>query len=495
VTVDASRPPVVTAPATVTANVGALLSFSVTASDPDGDAIASLTAAPLPAGATFTASGAMTSGGFDWTPSSQQVGGHAVIFTASNGLSGSATTNIQVSFLNRPPVLTVPASVFGAEGVFISLTITASDPDGDRVMLGALNRPVGSLFVDHGNNSGGFSWTPGFSQAGTYTVTFTGRDSLGASATPRDLTIVVDNVNRGPTAIPGGPYAGVVNVPITFNGTGSADPDGSPLSYLWDFGDLGTAAGVTPVHSYATGGTFTVTLTVGDGSLTDAASTISTIGDIFQARAFTTSSNSTIKLGSGKATWCAAVEPVNSAFVITAVIPSTIIMKYGTGQISAQAGKTSVVADKDANGVQDLTACFAKTDLRTLFAGLPKGTSAVTVTLEGDLSTGGRFRTTLTTNVVNTGGGLAAFLSPNPLNPVATLTFTTSKAGRVSVSIFDLQGRLVRTLEPGAYLGPGYHDVQVDGRNEQGEPLSSGVYFYRVEAAEGTETGQFVIAK
>src|SRR5207247_8641884 len=73
------------------------------------------------------------------------------------------------------------------------------------------------------------------------------------------------------------------------------------------------------------------------------------------------------------------------------------------------------------------------------------------------------------TNVVNTGGGLAVFLSPNPLNPVATLTFTTSKAGRVSVSIFDLQGRLVRTLEPGAYLEAGYHDFQVRSEEHTSE--------------------------
>jgi PKD repeat protein len=495
VTGDASRPPVVTAPATVTGNVGVLISFSVTVLDPDGDAILSLTAAPLPAGAAFTSNGAKTSGTFNWTPGPLQVGGHAVTFTASNGLTGSATTSIEVNGANSPPVLTVPASVFGAEGVFISLQIAATDPDGDHVTLGALNRPVGSLFVDFGNNSGSFSWTPGFSQAGTYTVTFTGRDALGTDATPRNLTIVVDNVNRDPIAIPGGPYVGVVNVPITFNGTGSADPDGSPLSYLWDFGDLATAAGVTPVHSYVTGGTFTVTLTVGDGSLTDNASTISTIGDIFQARAFTTSSNRTIKLGSGKATWCTMIEPVSSSFLNTAVISSTITMKYGTGQIFAQAGKASIGGDKDANGVQETTVCFAKTELRALFAGLPNGSNSVTVTLEGDLSTGGKFRAALTVDVVGTGGALAAFLSPNPLNPVATLTITTSQTGRVKVSIFDLQGRLVRTLEPGAYLEAGYHDFQLDGRNEQGERLSSGVYFYRVEAVEGTETGRFVIAK
>jgi len=397
--------------------------------------------------------------------------------------------------VNRPPALAAPGSVFGAEGVFISLQVAATDPDGDHVTLGVINRPVGSLFVDLGNNSGTFSWTPGFAEAGTYIVTFTGRDDQGADAIPRDLTIVVDNVNRGPTAVPGGPYTGVVNVAVTFNGTGSADPDGNALSYLWDFGDLTTGSGITLAHSYAAGGTFTVVLTVGDGQLTNSASTISTIQDVFPARAFTTSSNGTIRLGSGKATWCVVIEPVSSSFIVTSVIPSTVAMKYGTAQIFAQGGKGSSIEDKDANGVQDMAVCFSKTDLRTLFAGLSKGMHTATATLEGDLSTGGKFQTPLTVDVVSNGGSLATLLSPNPLNPTANLTVSTSVPGNLAVTVFDLQGRLVRTIERGAYYGAGYHDFQVDGRDEQGERLSSGIYYYRVETAEGTETGQFVIMK
>jgi PKD repeat protein len=50
----------------------------------------------------------------------------------------------------------------------------------------------------------------------------------------------------------------------SFDGSGSADPDGSINSYAWTFGDSGVGSGVAPAHGYATDGTYSVTLTVTD---------------------------------------------------------------------------------------------------------------------------------------------------------------------------------------------------------------------------------------
>ena len=88
--------PVVSAPAAVFGRENARITVSVSVSDPDGDPISSLTASDLPAGATFTAAGNNLSGTLAWTPSLEQSGIYAVLFTASNAGSGSATTVIRV---------------------------------------------------------------------------------------------------------------------------------------------------------------------------------------------------------------------------------------------------------------------------------------------------------------------------------------------------------------------------------------------------------------
>ncbi|MDH3318828.1 MAG: S8 family serine peptidase [Betaproteobacteria bacterium] len=71
--------------------------------------------------------------------------------------------------------------------------------------------------------------------------------------------------NQAPTAHAGGPYSGFRNQLISFSGLGSADPDGNPLSYQWDFGDGSSGTGAQPKHAYAASGSYPVTLVVSDG--------------------------------------------------------------------------------------------------------------------------------------------------------------------------------------------------------------------------------------
>jgi len=168
----------------------------------------------------------------------------------------------------------------------------------------------------------------------------------------------------------------------------------------------------------------------------------------------------------------------------------------GTGSVSeiqAIQGKTVTGADRDGNGAEEITACFSKDDLRLLFANV-QGNASVFVTFEGDLILGGKFRAVLDVGVIGTGGGLLASVSPNPLNPEATLTFVTSAPGPVRVSLFDLAGRLVRVLSD-AETPEGLQRVRIDGRGVGGERLASGVYFYKVETPQGAAVGRVAILR
>jgi PKD repeat protein len=67
---------------------------------------------------------------------------------------------------------------------------------------------------------------------------------------------------------------------VSFNGTPSADPDGTIVAYSWDFGDGTTATGASPSHTYATAGSYTVKLTVTDNNgASDAVTQTLTVAD------------------------------------------------------------------------------------------------------------------------------------------------------------------------------------------------------------------------
>jgi len=398
--------------------------------------------------------------------------------------------------LRTGPVIQAPVSILVDEGQPLGFQVTGSSPGGGTVALKASNLPLGATFADMGNGTGAFQWTPGFDQAGVYSVGFTATDSTGSSSATTAIT--VRNVNRKPVANAGGPYSGLVGAPVHMDGGASSDPDGEPLTFSWFFGDGGAGSGPTPTHTYEQKGTFGVALTVSDGILSDIATTSATIAEVFPARAFTSGGNSTIRLTSGKPKWCIQIEPVGRSYENSMVDPASIVMKSsGTcsvDRIRALVDRTAVGSDRDGNGIEEITACFSKDDLRLLFSSL-RGRTSAPVELEGRVLSGGLFRAALDVGVHAAGSALAVSVSPNPLNPSATLSFVAPEAGPLRVSLYDVSGRHVRTLLDEPAISAGYHNVGIDGRDQGGRELGSGVYFYRIEMREGVTSGRLAILR
>ena len=76
---------------------------------------------------------------------------------------------------------------------------------------------------------------------------------------------------------------------------------------------------------------------------------------------------------------------------------------------------------------------------------------------------------------------------PNPFNPGTRIAFRINRAETVQLSIYNLLGQAVRTLVSGQ-LAEGLHNYTWDGRNDFGNPVSSGIYIYRLEAGSFTQT-------
>jgi hypothetical protein len=76
---------------------------------------------------------------------------------------------------------------------------------------------------------------------------------------------------------------------------------------------------------------------------------------------------------------------------------------------------------------------------------------------------------------------------PNPFNPVTTIRYELPKASRVTLTIYNMLGQEIRTLEQ-SDQEPGYYQSVWDGRNDEGMTVSSGIYTYRMTAVSGNST-------
>jgi hypothetical protein len=85
---------------------------------------------------------------------------------------------------------------------------------------------------------------------------------------------------------------------------------------------------------------------------------------------------------------------------------------------------------------------------------------------------------------------------PNPANPSATITFSLARTGDVSLKVFDVSGRLIRTLIDGVVeSSPEAFEVVWDGTNDAGQRVGSGVFFYQLQAPGYTSSKTLVILK
>jgi PKD repeat protein len=188
--------------------------------------------------------------------------GNYIVYVKAVGkpsLTNKMSAGVQVTVPNQPPtaVLNVTPSTGIAPLTVSASTAGSSDPDG-TIASTSINFGDGSAPVN------GASASHIYNLAGTYTVTATVTDNLGATST-KSATVVVTSINKPPiAAVSATPSSAYGPVTVSASAASSTDLDGTITSTVINFGDGTSVTGVTASHSYPNAGIYTVTATVTD---------------------------------------------------------------------------------------------------------------------------------------------------------------------------------------------------------------------------------------
>lgn len=438
-----------------------------------------------------------------------------------------------------PPFVSAPASANGTEGQPLTVSVSASDPDGDEVVaLEALGLPPGATFTPDGaNQTGKLTWTPSGSQAGTYDVTFQARNSgVGAAATT--IVVAAEQVNRPPNAsLTLDEDEGVEPTLINADASASVDPDGAVVSYSFDFGD-GTSAGpqVSPLASHAYyAGTWVMRVTVRDDAGATATKGDSIVISEKPGLPNLVTNPSFEQNTDGWNSYSGAdLKRVAGGYDGGFALQMTGLKSFGSFGVN---DSPNWVAHTGASGRRYRFNAWVRSDQALGTARLRVreydgssalgGANSAGVTLSGtwqklsmDYVTIGSGSTldfqivdfpaadeepflTDLVSIRNVSGGssgggpgpgvspLRAAVAPVPSRSRAVISFVTTRPGPLHVVLYDMAGRQVRILLDDESAPAGLYELPVEQRAAD-RPLSAGVYFFRIRAAEGVSSGRLV---
>lgn len=296
----------------------------------------------------------------------------------------------------------------------------------------------------------------------------------------------------GPIPEAGGPYSGVAGAPVAFHA--SSSPPVAENAFRWTFGDGHAALGSSVTHAFAEGGTYRVVVRTSNRVASrDSADVV--IADAYPARAVLDQAHMPLQL-SRPGDFCVTLEQESDGFNLADLDPGSLWLRVarGGGPDSIRATvKNGLIAETNGSSAR-VHVCFEHAALDLLFAGV-RGRLTVEGRVQGRLQSGARVRAPITLTVVGRAGdpGKVA-IRPNPLNPTGTISFEIAHTGRVLARIYDVSGRLVRTLSDGVWPA-GVIELPFDGMNGYGGALGSGVYYYRIESPDRSWTGRITVLK
>ncbi|MBU3024043.1 Ig-like domain-containing protein [Zobellia galactanivorans] len=200
-----------------------------------------------------------------YTPNNGFSGNDGITYTVNDGnnpaVSGTLTVEVN-GVPNEPPTANdFTFTVAGnSSNNAIELSGEINDPENDNLTVGIGSGPTNGNATISGTI---ISYTPNNGFSGEDEITYTVNDGNNP-AVSGTLTVTVTNI--APEAVASGPSSAAPNSVVLFTGSGSSDPNGDTLTYLWDFGDGNTSSQMNPSHTYTSSGDYNVELTVNDGN-------------------------------------------------------------------------------------------------------------------------------------------------------------------------------------------------------------------------------------
>ncbi len=253
---------------------------------------------------------------------------------------------------------------------------------------------------------------------------------------------------------------------ITYDASSSYSPFGQIAICEWDFGDGSLGKGGITTHSYSTAGEYQVTLTV-----TDSLEEIATITRrVAVAQSVKGDVNRDMQIRSN--------DVVMVLLIAAELSVPTDYQKWAA----------------DINGDGEIGVNDAVLILRKVTGLAAPGIDGTMATYDPNFSRSvhGEFGPYIRRNVL-----LQNF--PNPFNPETWIPYQLAEGSEMTICIYATTGEIVRQLDVGYRAGGRYADrnsaAYWDGRNELGERIASGVYFYSIKAGEFYTTRKMTVSQ
>ncbi len=225
---------------------------------------------------------------------------------------------------NDGPLISGLSSVSVNEGETTSFDLTVSDPDGDPVTVTALNKPTNSTLAKINSSTWRFTFSPDYTQAGVYTVSFIASDG---DLTDTLVTMITVASSNRPPVIYGPSSLSLKENETTSASLSAIDPDGDPInmsvadppanSYLINTGPSTWSFAFSPDYTQA--GTYSVKFIASDGSLTDSLTLAIVVSNVNRTPSITGPSTATVNEGESKTLTLTVIDPDGDQMTVTAI--------------------------------------------------------------------------------------------------------------------------------------------------------------------------------